>query len=411
MGLGWWFFWLCMSRVANALIFSAYAGVMSLCAVAWHLSSAEAGAVQSAWHVGYLVSLVSVGILADRIGAKAIYLRTGVAAGLSAVAFAWFANGFVSAVALYGLAGLFAGGSYTPGLKVVFEQVPERQRGLAMGLFLAAASIGYGLALFVGSALAPAGHWRAALEFSAVASCVGALLGYVALWKVPNVRHESSAGTGKAGGWSSLFRNKAAVACTLAYTCHCWELFGMWAWLPTFLSTASSPLHGSGIVAKGLLIAASAQLISSVGNVLGGGLSDRLGRSRVMMLMTCVSISCSFTIGWLTAAPLWLTAAVAIAYNFFAISDSSVYSIGLAEVVAPAMIGTAYSLRSVLGFGVGAVSPWLFGAILDASRAGPLRDSAWILAWSSLGVGALVGPFMIAWFAREQRRVAGTLTS
>ncbi|MBP1691874.1 MAG: major facilitator transporter [Bacteroidetes bacterium] len=78
------------------------------------------------------------------------------------------------------------------------------------------------------------------------------------------------------------------------------------------------------------------------------------------------------------------------------LSDSSVYSTGLTELVPPEYLGAAYALRSVLGFGAGVVSPWVFGLAIDWARGEPLRSEtmAWGLAWSSLGVGALLGPIM-----------------
>ena len=54
-------------------------------------------------------------------------------------------------------------------------------------------------------------------------------------------------------------------------------------------------------------------------------------------------------------------------------------------------------LRSVLGFGAGAISPWVFGLVLEWGRAGgSLPDHAvWGLAWSTLGLGGLLGPVVI----------------
>ncbi|MDP1718252.1 MAG: hypothetical protein Q8L40_09255 [Burkholderiales bacterium] len=59
----------------------------------------------------------------------------------------------------------------------------------------------------------------------------------------------------------------------------------------------------------------------------------------------------------------------------------------------PRYIGAAYSVRSALGFGAGAVSPWVFGLVLDATRAMDATPAwSWGLAWCSIGVGALFGP-------------------
>jgi len=145
------------------------------------------------------------------------------------------------------------------------------------------------------------------------------------------------------------------------------------------------------------LVVSGYMLVAALFQVVLGPVSDRLGRPAGMLAATLASLACSFSFGWLYAAPMVLLVAVALAYNLFAISDSSVYATALAEVVPAHSIGAAYSVRSVTGFAAGALSPWVFGLALDAGRAWWGESTAsWALAWSTLALGALPGPFMIA---------------
>jgi len=99
--------------------------------------------------------------------------------------------------------------------------------------------------------------------------------------------------------------------------------------------------------------------------------------------------------GWLVAAPLWLLVAVAMLYNLAGIGDSSTFSTALTEVVPARILGTAYAIRSVMGFGAGIVSPWAFGFVVDSARAGGLSETVvWGLAWSLLALGGLPGPLV-----------------
>jgi MFS family permease len=92
-------------------------------------------------------------------------------------------------------------------------------------------------------------------------------------------------------------------------------------------------------------------------------------------------------------APMFLLVAVAVFYNVTGVGDSSIHSTTLTELTDPRYLGVAYSLRSLLGFGAGAISPWVFGLVLDWGRAGDLPDHViWGLAWSTLGIGGLLGP-------------------
>lgn len=395
MSDGRWIASLCLARAGFALIFVAYSASLGLLKSDWGLSSAQAGLIQSAWHGGYLVSLFAIGFLADRYGAKRTYLATSVAACASGLAFALFADGFVSAMLLHGLAGLCSGGSYTPGMTLVAERFAAVRRGRVMGYYLAAASFGYALSLWLSSVLVVTAGWRAALLACALGPVAASLLSAWALRATRNVVHASGYAN-PLRALAEVWHNKAAMLAVWAYVFHSWELLGMWAWLPTYLGVvlAYGGEGDAGMAGLGIAFAALTYLLSMAGSIGGGVLSDRWGRTAVILLMSLASLVCSFTFGWLIAAPAWIVVAVAIAYNLTAIGDSSIYSTALTELVPAHCLGAAWALRSVLGFGFGAVSPWVFGLVLDLGQGadGARVDAAWGWAWTVLGLGAMLGP-------------------
>jgi MFS family permease len=402
-----WLMMLCLSRLSLSLIFNAYAGVMPLVREDWQMSAAKAATIQSGWHLGYLVSLFVVGILADRYGARRTYLVSASVAALAAVTFAFGSQGYGSALALYGIAGLCSGGSYTPGLALIYQHVDPRARGRAMGWFLAASSLGYAAALGAIAVLVAVASWRAALAVAAGAAVLGAGLGWVAL---RNLRDPVwSADSVPARPWQAIvetWRDPAAMACNWAYTFHCWELFVVWAWLPSFLAAAAGGTTGGYGGSWGIGVAGLAHVLGAAGSIVGGTSSDRWGRARVMLTLSCLSLTGSFVFGWLRAWPLWLLVPAGSLYNLCAIADSSVYSTALADVVPASRLGTAYSVRSVMGFAAGAISPVAFGAALDLGlhRFGETSSFPWGLAWSTAGLGAILGPVMILRFARFLHR-------
>ena len=410
---GGWLGWLCLSRASFALIFTAYSAAIPLLAPEWGMKASEAGLIQSAWHFGYLLSLFTVGFLADRYGAKRVFLGAGVGASASALVFALFADGFLSAAALYGLTGLFSGGSYTPGLTLISERFASGKRGRAMGFYLAAASFGYALALLFTGALTPHIGWRGAFLVNACGPLAGTLIALWALRVTPNVVHAAPAGReAPALPIPAVLGNKPVMYAIWAYAFHSWEMLGMKAWLPAFLAAAAM-LSGSSATQAASLGAALTAITyfgSMAGSVAGGALSDRVGRTWTMIFMSLLSITCSFSFGWLIGLPIWVLVAVGALYSFAAIGDSSVYSTAVTELVPPRYIGAAYSVRSVLGFGAGALSPWVFGLVLDWTRAAETSPLwMWGLAWSSIGVGALFGP-LVAWRLRlmpEAAQMAG----
>ncbi|MBI3054303.1 MAG: MFS transporter [Betaproteobacteria bacterium] len=393
-----WLTELCLSRIGFVSIFTTYSAALPLLKADWNMSASQAGMVQSAWHVGYLVSLFAIGFVTDRHGAKRTFLAGSILASISALAFAFFADSFASGLLLYGLTGMCSGASYTPGLTLISERFVAHQRGRAMGWYLATASLGYGISLTLSGLLMPYIGWRGAFIVTACGPLAGALISFWALRATPNVVH--ARGAGHTGGFALLevWRNKPAMLLIWAYVFHSWELLGMWAWLPAYL--AVSVTQGGSMTAQaagiGAMLTALTYITSMGGSIYGGAFSDRWGRTRVILLGSCLSLVCSFAFGWMMALPLWLLVAVAAFYNITAIADSSVYSTAITELVPPQFLGAAFALRSLLGFGAGVISPWVFGLVIDWARGEPLRSEsmAWGLAWTSLGIGAVLGPLM-----------------
>jgi len=383
-GSGRWLAALCTSRVLAATWFVAYSAVLPLTQAEWGLSSREAGMVQAGFHLGYLTSLFIVGFIADHFGAKRAYITTGVAACLSPWAFVLFADGFWSAFWLHAFTGLCQGGTYTPALALINDHVERARRGRAMGYLIAGSSAGYAICLLAAGAALHFTGWRGALAVVAALPVISWLLGLYVLRETPNTVHPRPAGESLLASLPAVLRNRKGMMSIWGYTFHNWELLGLWAWLPAFL-TAALLLQGYP-PEYALMFAALTYVANIAGSIVGGTMADRWGRLPTILTWSCVSLTLSFSIGWLMALPLVLLIALACVYNFAGIADSSTHSLVLAESVPPHYLGVAYAVRSVIGFGAGVVSPVVFGWALDAT------GGSWGFAWVTLGLGALLGP-------------------
>ena len=411
-GDGRWLALFCLARIFFSFIFVSYSAALPLLRTDWAMSATQAGMVQSAWHLGYLVSLFAVGFLSDRFGAKRTFLWSAVAASISGLVFALFSSDFISGTILYGFAGLCSGGSYTPGLTLIAERFPPLKRGRAMGYFLAAGSFSYTLSIVISSQLFPIGGWRLAFLVTCGLPTVGLVLSLWALRTTPNIVYDTPGGRQMWRAIPIVLKNKPAFLSMLAYTSHCWELLGMWAWLPAYLAAAALTAAGEGQTATwavgiGVLLSGLTYLTSMVGSLIGGALSDRWGRTLTTFIFSSLSLAFSFTFGWMLGWPLAILFIVASAYNLASIADSSIYSTALTELVEPQHIGAAYAVRSVLGFSAGAISPWIFGLVMDVVHGSSWSSEtlAWGLAWTSLGLGALPSPLMNWWLRRQPEAI------
>lgn len=401
-----WLALLCVARMGFSFIFTTYSAALPLLKVDWEMSASQSGMIQSAWHFGTIISLFTAGFMCDRFGAKRTFIWSSVAASISGLVFASFASGFLSGIILHGIAGLCSGGSYTPGLTLIAERFSSGRRGRAMGFYLGAGSVAHALSIVVSSLLFPVGGWRLAFLVTCGMPTVGLALALAALRHTPNLVHARTKAMEIWRPILAVLNNKAALLSMLAYTFHCWELLGMWAWLPAYFAAAAltgGNSAASGMLGIGVLLSGLTYLISSLGSLIGGEMSDRLGRSLTILLFSCTSLAFSFTFGWMMTWPLWILFIAAALYNLSSIADSSVFSTSLTELVEPRYIGAAYAVRSVMGFGAGTISPWVFGLVLDMARGGTPQSEhlAWGLAWTSLGLGALAGPVVTLMLRRR----------
>jgi MFS family permease len=386
-----WLAALCSSRVLSATWFVAYSAVLPLTQAAWGLSGKEAGMIQASFHLGYLTSLFIVGFIADHYGAKRAYLATGIAAWSSPILFVLFADGFWSALWLHALTGLCQGGFYTPALALINDNVARERRGRAMGFLIAGSSAGYAICLVVAGLALKFTDWRGALAVIATLPLVSWLLGLYVLRGTPNLVHPRPAGESLLASLPAVWKNRRGMLSIWGYTFHNWELLGIWAWLPAFL-TAALLAQGAGTAEAATLalsLSALTYVANIAGSIVGGTMADRWGRTQTILLWSCVSLALSFTIGWLIALPIALLVALACLYNFAGIADSSTHSTVLAESVPSHYLGVAYAIRSVVGFGMGVISPVVFGLALDLFSKQP---NAWGFAWMTLGLGGLLGP-------------------
>src|SRR5262249_10871437 len=153
----------------------------------WSLSGTAAGSIASAFQIAYAVSLMGCSALADRVGARRVFLAGTAASAVVAVAFALLARDYASGFALYTLLALALGGTYTTGILLVAENFAVGRGGRAMGMYLAGHSLGLALALVLAGAAIPRGGYVLAFWLLAAGPVVGGLLGWLAVRSTPNV--------------------------------------------------------------------------------------------------------------------------------------------------------------------------------------------------------------------------------
>jgi MFS family permease len=384
-----WLLLLSIAEIATMLTFSTYTAAQPLLQARWELGATQAGSIFAAQQAGYTVAVLLLSSLTDTLGVRRIYLISTAWNAIAGVLFALGARGFTSALALRALMGVGLAGTYMPGVRLVAEAFPADRRGAALGIFIACFSVGAALSLLVAGWLLPLG-----VQPMLLLTSLGPLAGLVLAW--PLVRDRPLPGpdavmerTRMKLRFGAVLRNKAAMRLIGAYAAHNWELFGMRAWMPIFL-TALWVEQGRALGNASRLGAAAGGAILLAGaasNAAGGWLSDRWGRARTIVLFLSASAICSAVMGWLQPFGLGVVLAAGMLYGLLTTAESSTLSTAVAESAYPGTLGTTMALQSSLGFVATIISPVLFGVLLD--RVG------WGWAFLSLGVAALAGVALV----------------
>jgi MFS family permease len=378
---------ICISRFGTSVATMVYAGSLPYLLDAWNMTAAQAGSVQSTYNIAYALSLLIASWLSDRIGAKVVYLASVWSAAVAFLGFAFGARSYESALILVSIVAITQGGTYTPSIMLVADEFPSDRRGWAIGAIQAAASLGYlfSIVLSIGGASLVSYVWG--FYASAVGPLVGAIAGAAALTGTPKIVHRRVASRETAGSVRQALMSRRSILLTVGYTAHAWELLGMWAWTPTFLAVAFRHNDVVDSPVMGLWIAVPIHLAGFVATLTMGQASDRWGRRGVLVSTALSGAVLSFCFGWLVDLPLIPLLLIAFLYGFAVLGDSGVLSVAMTEAVHPQYLGTLLALRSILGFGAGALSPLVVGWILDVTNPAMGLPHTWGWGFMALGLG------------------------
>ncbi len=404
-----WLGTVCLCEMATMLMFLNYTAILPIVQREWGMRYGQAGLIFSAYQACYLLAVLVLASLTDRMDTRIIYLGSAAWAGLAGLAFPLLTHGFASAALLRALAGIGLAGTYVPGMRLVAQRFPSEHRGVAIACYASAFGFGSAASLALTGLLTRMTDWRIAMGLTALGPLLAALL---AAFILAPARPPAGQTTRLLD--PRVFRNRPALWMIAGYCAHNWELFGMRAWLPPFLA-ASLIQRGLAVVEAssfGATWTAIVLVIGSVSNVAGGWLSDRWGRARLIVLSQLCSACFSLSIGWFFHAPLWFIMTVAAFYNVFATSDSGALSTGVTELADPSLLGATLALQSCLGFLAAAIAPGAAGFVLDLLQVGNGGSAAtspwqWGPAFGVLGLGVLLGPLSMLALRRAQAAATG----
>ncbi len=398
-----WLALLCFAEIGTMQVFMNYPAVLPLLQEEWHLNASQGGAIFSAYWVGYLASVLLLTSLTDRLSVRRIYSLSALWAMLANLAFTWWAQDFYSASFFRMLTGIGLAGTYAPGMKLVAERFSEESRGLAMGIYTSCFSLGASLSLFMTGIVTSHLSWRWAFFVTSAGPLLGAIVAFLIVQDRAPIRAPTTR-----FGPAQVFRNPQALLVITAYSGHSWELFGVRAWIVTFLAACllqtGIPLASATDLAS--RYAAVVLLLGAGASLLGGWCSDRWGRGRIILVASLASSPITLILGWTYPLPFSVVLGLVVLLGIAIMFDSSTLSTAVTEVAHPEFVGSTLALHSFSAFLAAAVSPLVFGTVLDlaGSEGGHWSSvTGWGLAFTALALGALAVPLAVTRLRRSQK--------
>lgn len=344
----------------------------------WSLSSGEAGVISGIYFAGYIVAVPILTALTDRLDPRRIYVISLLFGAVAALGFALLANSAFSAALWRFLQGAAFGGAHMPGMRALSDAVPAERETRSVAVYTSTFTVGVSISYALSGFFADALGWRSGLAVLAA----GPLFAAAVAWAVlPPLPRAAPAGTRWLPPLAPILRNRRALRYVCAYGLHNGEVSAIRAWMVALLVFAADRAGRADL-------AGYATLVATVGNLCGTPLIvavNELAAGRDRRVVVALTMAVSASAGILFAATAGISpiaaALAAILCIAAATADAGTINAGLVDASDPERRGAFLALQALSGFGAAAVTPILFGFVLDLAGGGG-SEAAWIAAFA-----------------------------
>ncbi len=377
--------WRTLALVSIATVFSL---------TVWFSTNAIAPALQAergfsgadiAWltiavQLGFVVGTIIIAAtnLADVMNTRKLFAISAVLAGISNVALVFLPSGLAGALVLRVLSGVFLGGVYPPGMKILSGWF-RSGRGIAIGTMIGALTLGSGSPHMLRSLFVA--QWELTLYLS---SLLAALAGGIVYFLVQDGPFDVPALRLNPRYLLHTIRSPAPRMVFFGYLGHMWELYAMWAAIPIFMGVV---LGTKSLVGDFLDLASFITFLifvaGAVACVAAGYFAERFGRTIATSLAMIISGGSALFIGFLPLNWTVVIVGVALIWGASVIADSGQFSTALTELTEEAYRGTALAFQTGLGFLLTIIPIKLLPVLVDSV--------GWGLAFAMLAIGPALG--------------------
>jgi sugar phosphate permease len=344
------------------------------------LTLTQVGVVLAAVNFGALATMLLWGIVADRIGERAV-IALGQAGAAAALVWSAYTSSFATLVVALSVAGALGAGVNAASGRAVMAWFGEEERGLALGIRQMAVPLGGAVAAGALPALNAHVSLRAAFIGLAAASIAAAIVGAVLLRAEPSEDHSILA---------RPLRDPRVWRICIASTFYVTTQLSLLGFFVVFLHDRRGV---STAVAAGAF--AGTQVLGGIARIAAGRWSDRI-RMRIVPLRQ-VALGVAVTVGGSAAlvdAPVWIVIPALVVAGTFALAWNGLSFTAAAEAAGRARSGAALGLQQTFLSAGAIVAPIGFAAIV--------HHGSWQLAFALAAASPLVGYALLSPLAERR---------
>jgi sugar phosphate permease len=346
----------------------------------YDLTLTQVGVMLAAVSFGSVPMLLIWGVVADRIGERAV-IAVGQAGTAAALVWAAYAPSFGALVAALTLAGAIGAGVNAASGRAVMAWFGEDERGLALGIRQMAVPLGGAVAAIALPLLNQHISLHAAFDGLAVGCLVAAVVGAVLLRVEPAEDHSLLA---------RPLRDPRVWRICIASTFYVTTQISLLGFLVLFLHERRGV---STSVAAGAL--AITQVLGGIARVAVGRVSDRLRMRIVPLRWLALGLTSSAAAATaLLDAPVWLVTAALVVAGTFALAWNGLSFTATAEAAGRARSGAAIGLQQTFLSVGGIAAPIAFAAAV--------HHYSWRAAFVLAAASPLVGYVLLSPLAERR---------
>ena len=340
------------------------------------MSAAEAGAYMSAFYVGYLITQIPGGMLADRFGVKFIMSICLLIGGLSTFSLSMMTGyqmGFVLRIAT----GLGAGCIMACCGKVIGKYFKPSERSMAFGILLVGPTAGLLLSNYLGPVLLASMGWQGAFRTVGIIAMVIAVLVFI-LVKNEKVKKEDIAKVGFFSSLKDVLKNKGVVLVGLAGFGLMWVSLGTATWANAYMGSLGIE---SAVAGQVMMLYSAGGIIASVSS---GFIVDKLHLDRRKFIMGCYLVLMVITVVFGMQTSVGALMVTGLLFGFFSYTANPHLNALVIDYSGTAFSATATGFTNVLFQVASLIGPLAFGFMSDAT-------GSFTSVWMVMAAGPLVG--------------------